>query len=331
MTPKEKSPVSDAATPQIEPMTAPSPMIEKPLPLQTKQFTRPPRISSVGAVVRVVQDYFSRLMAKADEDHLFILASAVAFDAFVCVVPAVLVLSATMGALLASEDSAVAARQTMASLLPGSAMSEEFFSLIKSSQNTGLLGVVSLIGLGIGLMGTLRVAASLIFNIKDRRTVVTGKLFDLLMTTVIGALFITTIGTTAFVTLVQSFGVKLFGITPETVDGFFRILAFLLSLGVTGLMFFLTYKYLPFHPLPNRIAFVSAVISSVSWELAKQVFDFYIRYLTNLSVVYGVYSIIVLLALWVYFSGMIFLMSAVIGQIFAERHGIAANNDPVAA
>lgn len=65
--------------------------------------------------------------------------------------------------------------------------------------------------------------------------------------------------------------------------------------------------------LPGSIA------ASLFWILFIRVFSFYIKYFSNYSYIYGSITTILILALWIYFSTIIFLLGAELNSIIYTR------------
>jgi uncharacterized BrkB/YihY/UPF0761 family membrane protein len=49
------------------------------------------------------------------------------------------------------------------------------------------------------------------------------------------------------------------------------------------------------------------------------VFGFYITHFASIERIYGAYVLVVLLAVWIYYSSIIFILGAEIGQLYRER------------
>ena len=97
-------------------------------------------------------------------------------------------------------------------------------------------------------------------------------------------------------------------ITPTT-EIIFDVLSVLTSFLLTVLMFVLIYKIVPYTRI--RISQVShaAIYASLTWEVAKYVFTFWLRF-HNYRNVYGSIATIIIILTWVYLSAGILLFFA---------------------
>jgi len=69
---------------------------------------------------------------------------------------------------------------------------------------------------------------------------------------------------------------------------------------------------------PKR-AFISALSSSILWEIAKRIFGYYIYHSSMINKIYGTYAIMLIVIFWIYYSSLTFIIGAEIGQLYRER------------
>jgi membrane protein len=96
---------------------------------------------------------------------------------------------------------------------------------------------------------------------------------------------------------------------------FLSLITFSIIFGV----FYFIYYVVPFRKRKKRGLFVSALWATLLWELAKQLFGLYVSYSANLSRVYGAYVFIVAVILWLYYSSVVVIVGAEIGQLYIDR------------
>lgn len=75
-------------------------------------------------------------------------------------------------------------------------------------------------------------------------------------------------------------------------------------------LFSLIYFLFSERTFPFKIHIPGGIFASVSWMLFIRIFSLYIEYFSNYSYVYGSLTAILLLALWIYFSVIIFFLGA---------------------
>ena len=79
---------------------------------------------------------------------------------------------------------------------------------------------------------------------------------------------------------------------------------------VSAVAFFLLYRLVPNRRVPWRHAAAGGVLAAVIFELAKEVFAFYVAHAPAYSVVYGTFVAVPFFLLWVYVSWLVVLFGA---------------------
>jgi membrane protein len=97
-------------------------------------------------------------------------------------------------------------------------------------------------------------------------------------------------------------------------------LNFLISLGVTSLLFALIYKVVPDVTIRWRDVWVGAIATAVLFTLGKLAIGLYVGRSTVASP-FGAAGSVVALVIWVYYSAQILFFGAELTQVYAKRHG----------
>lgn len=297
------------------------------------QPTAPPSRAAIlrraarAALSRVLggwAEFGRRVYIKAGEDDIFFLAGGIAFNVLVAAVPFLLMLIAIFGYVLkaAVNDPQQAAVEYVLSILPPS---QRIVTLTRSlvgevvagRTRFGILGLVLFIWSSTRLVASLRSVLKHIFDLPEERPILAGMFFDLQMVLVAGTLFVFNTGITVAVEAAQAYGVRWLGLSsyPE-VQSVQRALARILAFCFILLMFVLMYRYLPKRKTPWRIALVAAVFTSVSWELLKGIFAWYVTYVSDWRTTYGTLASLILLVFWIYYSAIVFVLGGEVAQVY---------------
>jgi membrane protein len=280
-----------------------------------------------GAVVRLLRGAWSfsaRVYHKAGQDDVFFLAGGIAFNILLGAVPFLLLLIAVFGYVLrfTVADPQQAAVAYVLEILPASRRVTDFTreqvnSLLEESTRFGLLGLILLIWVSTRLIGSLRSALRSIFDVQEDRGVIGGKIFDAKMVMVAGTLFAANTAITVALEAVQTYGMELLGLSQDgTVRTLQALYAQVLAYAFIFVMFALIYRYLPARRIPWRIALVSATFASVVFELLKSAFAWYVANVARYTTTYGVFATAVVLAFWIYYSAVVFVMGGEVGQVY---------------
>jgi len=84
-------------------------------------------------------------------------------------------------------------------------------------------------------------------------------------------------------------------------------------------LFFILYHFVPYEKLGYVPTAVSALVATIFWEIARQLFGYYLTHAAALDRVYGAYIFVVAVVLWIYYSSLMFILGAEIGQLYREH------------
>ena len=245
---------------------------------------------------------------KFSDDHGFFLSSGITFNLLICLVPLLLLVLSLAGIYLYNDREVLNhIRRYLENAIPGldPRIMKNIFRIIKDRKIVGMLGIGGLIWTCTWVFGSLRIGLNIVFRVEKSRGVLRGKAVDLLMIFLVIVLLFTTLTFTSVITFIQkypfSFLIDLGGITRF-------ILRYLIPFFFTYWMFFLIYKIIPNKKVPFKPAFQAALFTSLFWEVAKQLFGWYVLHLGRFSMVYGSLGILAIFFFWIYYSSAILLL-----------------------
>jgi membrane protein len=191
------------------------------------------------------------------------------------------------------------------------------FSLVQDRGLLGLIGSVGLIWAATRLFGSLRTVLEVVFEIppEDRLGIVEGKIHDIRMVIIVGTLFVATISLTTGLQWVEDYGIPFLGLEAYDLSRVTALGSMLMAFSITYLMFYFVYRYVPDRWIPRTDAAVAALFSSLLFELAKQVFIAYLSNFGRLMQFYGSFTNLVVVAFWVYYSSIVFMLGGELARI----------------
>jgi membrane protein len=277
-------------------------------------------------ILRRIGHPFSLLWKSAkefDQDHGFFLASGIAFNVLIYLIPFTLLLLAMVGKYLYDDQEVLRhihgyLRSFAPSIDP--AVMENLFDLVQGRNIVGFLGIGSLIWVSSLVFSSLRTALNMVFGVEKGRSVLRGLGIDLLMILLAGFLLLLSMVFTSLITLIQEYGGRLPFAIPVILGPTLRwVLKYLLPFGLTCLTFFLIYKIIPNVRVHADSALKAALFAGLSWEMAKHLFGWYATHLSRYSVIYGSLSTLVIFFLWVYYSSAILLMGGEFAHLLDQE------------
>lgn len=273
-----------------------------------------------SAVGRWMAFYAKNLWHKASHDQIFFLSSGITFNVLVTIVPLLLLSISILGMLV--ESSGAARDQVLAfmqQVMPLASQQAESLlsSLVQDRGLLGLIGSVGLIWAATRLFGSLRTVLEVVFEIppEDRLGIVEGKIHDIRMVIIVGTLFVATISLTTGLQWVEDYGIPFLGLEAYDLSRVTALGSMLMAFSITYLMFYFVYRYVPDRWIPRTDAAIAALFSSLLFELAKQVFIAYLSNFGRLMQFYGSFTNLVVVAFWVYYSSIVFMLGGELARI----------------
>jgi membrane protein len=256
--------------------------------------------------------FLRRIFLGGYEDNIPFLASGLAFDALLWVLPLLAVVLSGFGFAIGGADEPRALARVIAGwLLPNAGAGDTPFTAVAAAleelaDNRAVLtiwGVPFFVWFSWRLFGSIRAALNDVFDTEETRPWLAGKAVDLAL----GALSAVLILTNTLITVV---------VLREPWAG--RFVAGLLAyVAVTGL-FYAVYVVAPSRPMRWDTALVAALFASLGFEIAKRLYGTYlVRFATFDRVVSNTNAIALLLfVFWIYATALVFLAGGEVAETY---------------
>ncbi len=294
-----------------------------PAPARDGSLSLPHQQPAPAQLWPALGDFVRRVYKQAEEDNIFFMAGAIAFNVVIAVVPLILATLGIAGLVLQgrSADPAGTVLDYLDQALPG-ALSQDFTASLRSAlqklirQSGGLLSISTLFFTWVAtrLVGTLRTVLREIFDIHQERGIIAGKIFDIKMVIAAGSLLAINVVLTVVIRVLARYGQSFLGIAAVDFDNLvLRTVAFL----SIWFMFVLIYRYLPARRIQWRIAIIAATFTGILFEVLKAAFSWYVINLADYTTSYGNFATVIILFLWIYYMAIIFILGGEVGQVAA--------------
>jgi membrane protein len=288
------------------------------------------------AIGAALKDYVVRVYGKADDDNIFVLASGLTFSVLVAAVPFLLIIVSVISLTLEAAANSAGIepveqlRRYLDLLVPvlneegaaaaGPNLPEAVISqAIARGQAIGLISFVAFVWFATRLFGSIRAVLREIFDLRQSRGVIQGKIFDAEMVLVSCVLVILNVGITIVYGIAKARGFEFLGLSPEQIGIVERILARVTALAFIFLLFLLVYKYVPARRVPWRMAVTAATFTALCWELLKLGFAFYLTRVADYTSIYGGIATLVVVVVWLYYLSIVFVLGAEVAQVREMR------------
>ncbi|MDZ7780461.1 MAG: YihY/virulence factor BrkB family protein [Gemmatimonadota bacterium] len=264
---------------------------------------------------------------KANDDDVFFMASAIAFNVLIALFPLLILGVGLTGFVLSTrfDDPTAAVIALVADVLPDAGV--DLTGLVQGlteglvTQRTGftLVGLVFFVLLATRLVGTVRTALREIFDVADRRGVVQAKLFDVLVVLIGVVLLTLNLGVTVALSTAMDYTVDFIGLEGWTLTLAQRTFGIALALGSIWILFLITYRYLPARSIPWKSAAIAATFTALGYEVLKGAFSWYATEVADYGSAFGNMATVAVLFFWIYYGSLVFILGGEFAQVYTMR------------
>jgi membrane protein len=267
-------------------------------------------LTGVGMMVRFMQLLWKRFA----DHHVPDLAAQLSFYFLLSIFPFLLFALTLLAYLPISTDQVVF---IVSQYLPASTMSfvEANIRRILDIQRPELLSFSLFFALWSASHGSHAVirALNLAYEVSEERSFICGRLVALALILGLFAVFLIALILPVFGRAIGLAVANLVGLS----EAFLRrwdVIRWLLSIGVTTVLFCFVYLIAPNTSLRLGEVWIGAVLASIGWQAVSLGFSVYVEHFGNFSAMYGGIGGVVVFMLWLYLAGMVLLLGGEINS-----------------
>ena len=242
-----------------------------------------------------------------------LMAAAVSYFALLSVIPLLSVGVAVLGWFVGGSEAALShmADSIRAYMPTENTVILEALKEIKRERGwLGLLGFVGLLLSGSAIFTNLEIAFNNIWGVTVTRHWFKQRLLAMATSVLVLSLLLLSVGVTSVLTYLQSTAIPVLDYVPAHIPYLWKTVAYLVTFGLSAIMFTLMYKVIPNKPILWREAVIGGVFAGVSFEVAKYLFALYLSRFDSYNKVYHSLASLVILMVWTYYSMTILFLGA---------------------
>ena len=280
--------------------------------------------------------YWSRVIELVKQVDVIFNASAVTFNLFICAIPFTLILISIIGYVL-SIDTAytelvrygtellpdITYEQTNSVTLESERIVQTLLApLIQGRNVLGITGIIIMLFFTQSLFHSLKLVLFNVFDIQKRSHPLKSILANFLGLGLLGTVFLFFSLLVSFVSLfeLRTIAVPLTEIVIE-LPWVYEVLDMLLPLLFTYMLAFVIFRFMSEREISISDALQGAALFTVLFESAKLLLSLYLSYaMSRYEFVYQGYTVIIVLALWVFYLSILFVLSAILLRAKIDRH-----------
>ena len=280
--------------------------------------------------------YWSRVIEPVKQVDVIFNASAVTFNLFICAIPFTLILISIIGYVLSIDTAYMELVRYGTELLPDityeqtnsvTLESERIVQtllapLIQGRNVLGITGIIIMLFFTQSLFHSLKLVLFNVFDIQKRSHPLKSILANFLGLGLLVTVFLFFSLLVSFVSLfdLRTIAVPLTEIVIELL-WVYEVLDILLPLLFTYMLAFVIFRFMSEREISISDALQGAALFTVLFESAKLLLSLYLSYaMSRYEFVYQGYTVIIVLALWVFYLSILFVLSAILLRAKIDRH-----------
>jgi len=278
--------------------------------------------------------YFGGLYDRIDRHHVFLLSGGLAFSLFVCIVPFTLIIFWLLGKFLNSAEVEIQIITLIETVIPYEGYADfvkqiifdRVREVVEFRNLAGFVGIVGLFFAASGFASSLRTVLNKVFGTDLDMNLLLGKLRDFIVILIVVLSFFITTMLLPLVDFFRSFAEVTPYLQVFNKPIFQQFFSTSISFIIMYFLFSLMYKFIPIVKIRKRSVLIGALWAALLWIGAKVLFGMYLTSFTTFSRIYGAYALAVVVAFWIFYTAVVFIIGAEIGKLFDERVSLRIKN-----
>jgi membrane protein len=272
--------------------------------------------------------YVRSISKKLAEDDILFLASGIAFNGILTMIPLMLLTASALGVFLNSSELGV---RQLHEILDAVFPPQPFATSIKESILTvvsdivryrtslGVFGVLVLIWTATSLFDALRSALHKIYRLPKTRGLIKSIIHDVGFVVLAFVLFIGSNFAIWFVSLLERVALSIPTLAALNLPSLGQSLPTAIVILLTAVVFYIIYRHIPDSKPPKAAGIISTITTTILWVVSGKAFAIYLSSFSAIGKIYGPYAFILVLLIWIYYSSIIFVIGGIFGQVYWER------------
>jgi len=268
---------------------------------------------------------------------VFLFSGGLAFSLFVCIIPFTLIIFWLLGKFLNSMEVEAQIVTLIETVIPyedyahfaENIIFDRVKEVVEFRNIAGFVGIVGLFFAASGFASSLRTILNKVFGTDIDINIFLGKLRDFVVILIVVLAFLITTLSLPLLDFFSSFAQETPYLQFFNHPLFQRIFSSSISFVIMFFIFSLLYKFMPIIKIRKRSILLGALWAALMWVGAKVLFGLYLANFKTFSRIYGAYALGIVVAFWIYYSGVVFIIGAEIAKLFDERLDQRYKSEPV--
>lgn len=298
--------------------------------LKFKIYRRFSELASVGTLRYLIEfwkHYMGGLWTRMDENHMFLQGAGIAFSLCLSMIPFVMIIFSVVGNVVPIEQMEGLVTKLIDTVIPYPEYADytkqvilrRIPGVIEQRTLAGYLGIFGLLFTSTWLFSSMRTVLNNIFGVSDKKSAWVGILRDFGMVILLIFFLVLSTFVLPILNILINSATEIEILQLFRISDFLNFIISLFSIVVMFVLFFLFYYLIPYERLGKTVPVVSALWATLLWEVMRSIFGYYVSNFLSANKLYGAFLLMAVVMFWIFYSSILFVLGAEIGQLFRER------------
>jgi membrane protein len=274
-----------------------------------------------------IKSFLVELYERAWRHDVFFLASGLAFNVFICLIPFLALFLLAAGAWFDLTQIMKFIEICFRVVFPGEpdsatlreGIAEILTELMSRRSSLGIFTLIGLLVTSTYLFSSLRSVLNRVFNYESQTHFLITYFMDVVLVFSAAILVALTIVVRSLVEFAKNSSRFADFLNRHEIAGMLDFAASNVSVPLFFALCCLIYKFVPTEKVPVKVALLASATTTVVWEISSRIFAWYLGTYTPFSKIYGASAFFVVSIIWLYYSSLILILGAEVGRLYWDR------------
>lgn len=280
---------------------------------------------------RRILDFFNHYVGgvwkRMDENHLFLAGAGIAYTLVISMIPFVMIVFAVVGNFVSMEQLETSLIKLIDTVIPYPEYADytkrvilsRIPGVIEYRTFAGYVGTLGLLFTSTWLFSSMRTVLNRIFGVTTEKGALVGILRDFGMVILLIFFLILSNVILPGLNILFDFADSIEFLKSFQISEFLNFVFSFFSFVIIFVLFYIFYYLIPYEKLGKKVPAVAALWATILWEGMRSVFGYYVSNFLSTNKLYGAFLLIAVVAFWIFYSSVLFVLGAEIGQLYRER------------
>lgn len=284
-------------------------------------------VNTFRRILEFLNHYVGGVWKRMDENHLFLAGAGIAYTLVISMIPFVMIIFAVVGNFVSIEQLESSLIQLIDTVIPYPEYADytkrvilsRIPGVIEYKTFAGYVGTLGLLFTSTWLFSSMRTVLNRIFGVSKDKGAFIGILRDFGM--VILLIFFLLLSNIVLpgLNILFDFAENIEFLKSFRISEFLNLVFSFFSFVIIFCLFYLFYYLIPYEKLSKKVPAVAALWATILWEGMRSIFGYYVTNFLSTNKLYGAFLLIAVVAFWIFYSSVLFVLGAEIGQLYRER------------